>query len=118
MQSFQSEELMSWTLMYFLFVVLIFGLFSIFNMNNTCTISFFFYEFKNIPVYTAAVFSFIAGSILSLPFFIKRKNKQKTSNPLLQDIQTIDLKNEKKGGFFSRMFNKKNDEVSFPEELK
>ena len=109
---------MSWTLIYFLFVVLIFGLFSIFNMNNTCTISFFFKTFENIPVYTAALFSFIAGSILSLPFFIKRKNKPKTSNPLMQDIQTIDLANKKKGGFFSNLFKKKNDDVSFPEELK
>ena len=109
---------MSWTLIYFLFVVLIFGLFSIFNMNNTCTISFFFYEFKDIPVYTAAVFSFIAGSILSLPFFIKKKSKQKNTSPLMQDIQTIDLANEKKRGFFSNLFKKKNDDVSFPEELK
>lgn len=114
----RSEELMSWTLIYFLFVVLIFGLFSMFNIKNTCTISFFFYEFKDIPVYTAAVFSFIAGSILSLPFFIRRKNKPKIINPLMQDIQTIDLANEKKGGFFSRLFKKKNDDISFPEELK
>ncbi|MGP1440834.1 MAG: hypothetical protein ACTTJ3_08880, partial [Treponema sp.] len=112
-----SEELMSWTLIYFLFVVLVFGIFSMFNIKNTCTISFFFYEFENIPVYTAAVFSFIAGSILSLPFFIKRKSKSKTSNPLMQDIQTIDLANEKKGGFFGRMFKKKDDEP-FIEELK
>jgi len=108
---------MSWTLIYFLFVVLIFGLFSIFNMNNTCTISFFFKTFENIPVYTAALFSFIAGSILSLPFFIKRKNKPKNSSPLMQDIQTIDLANEKKGGFFGRLFKKKDDEP-FLEELK
>lgn len=87
-------------------------------MNNTCTISFFFKTFENIPVYTAALFSFIAGSILSLPFFIKRKNKPKTSNPLMQDIQTIDLTNKKKTGFFGRLFNKKDDEVSIPEELK
>ncbi|MGP1438720.1 MAG: hypothetical protein ACTTKH_06580 [Treponema sp.] len=109
---------MSWTLIYFLFVVLIFGLFSMFNIKNTCTISFFFYEFKDIPVYTAAVFSFIAGSILSLPFFLKRKNKPTNSNPLLQDIQTINLTNEKRSGFFARLFKKKNEDVSFPEELK
>ena len=109
---------MSWALIYFLFVVLIFGVFSMFNLKNTCTISFFFYEFKDIPVYTAAVFSFIAGSILSLPFFLKRKTRQKSTNPLMQDIQTIDLTNQKKKGFFSRLFKKKNDDVSFPEELK
>ena len=86
-------------------------------MNNTCTISFFFKTFENIPVYTAALFSFIAGSILSLPFFIKRKNKPKNSSPLMQDIQTIDLANEKKGGFFGRLFKKKEDEP-FLEELK
>ena len=109
---------MSWTLIYFLFVVLIFGLFSIFNMNNTCTISFFFKTFENIPVYTAALFSFIAGSILSLPFFIKKKNKKKVGNPLLEDIQTINLTNEKKGGFFGSLFKKKDDDISLPEELK
>ena len=109
---------MSWTLIYFLFVVLIFGLFSMFNLKNTCTISFFFYEFKDIPVYTAAVFSFIAGSILSLPFFIKRKNKPQATNPVMQDITTIDLTNEKKGGFFANLFKKKNKDESIPEELK
>ena len=110
---------MSWTLIYFLFVVLIFGIFSMFNIKNTCTISFFFYEFKDIPVYTAAVFSFIAGSILSLPFFIRRKSKPKAGNPLLEEIQTIDLANEKRGGFFGRLFKKKkNEDISFPEELK
>jgi len=91
---------MSWSLFYFLFVAMIFALFSIFNIKNTCNISFFFYEFKNIPVYTAALFSFITGVILSLPFLIRRKNKKK-DNTLMDDVNTIDLDNKKKKGFFS-----------------
>lgn len=92
---------MSWSLIYFLVVVLIFALFSIFNLKNTCTISFFFYEFKNIPVYTAALFSFVVGIVLSLPFFIRRKSQKKDSSRLEDDANTIDLDNKKKKGFFS-----------------
>ncbi len=97
---------MSLTLIYFLFVVLLFALFSLFNLKNTCTISFFFYEFKDIPVYTASVFSFILGTILTLPFLRHKKRKDKKENPIIQDINTINLKNEKKQGFFSRFFKK------------
>ena len=97
---------MSWSLFYFLFVVLIFALFSIFNLKNTCNISFFFYEFKNIPVYTAALFSFIVGIILSFPFLIRRKNKKKDSSSAMNETNTIDLDNKEKKGFFSGLGKK------------
>ena len=97
---------MSLTLIYFLFVVVIFALFSIFNLHNTCTVSFFFYEFKDIPVYTAAVLFFVLGTILSLPFFIRRNKKNVPDAKVLTDINTVELKSEKKKGMFG-IFRKK-----------
>ncbi len=97
---------MSWTLIYFLFVVVVFALFSMFNLHNTCNVSFFFYEFKDIPVYTAAVFSFVLGTILSLPFFLRRGKKGKDAPKGMGDINTVELKNEKKSGVFG-MFKKR-----------
>ena len=98
---------MPWTVVYFLFIVLLFALFSVFNIRNTCNISFLIYEFKDIPVYTAALFSFILGTILALPFFIKRKNKGQNDTAFMNDVDPVELKSEKKG-FFSNLFKKKN----------
>ena len=106
---------MPWTLVYFLFIVLLFALFSIFNLKNTCNISFLIYEFKDIPVYTAAMFSFILGTILSLPFFIKRKNKSQSKNMAMEGIDPVELKSEKKG-FFSHLFKKKMKSDSIVDE--
>jgi len=104
------EYLMSWTLVYFLFVVLLFAIFSMVNLKNTCNISFLFYEFKDIPVYTAAMFSFITGTFLSLPFFIhRRRRKNKEKNPIVGNIDTVELKSDKGSSFFS-WFKKKNDD--------
>ena len=100
---------MSWTLVYFLFVVLLFAIFSMVNLKNTCNISFLFYEFKDIPVYTAAMFSFITGMFLSLPFFIRRKKKNKEQNPIVGSINTVELTNSKTSSFFS-WFRKKNND--------
>ena len=102
------EVSMPWTLFYFLFIVLLFAVFSVFNLHNTCNISFLFYEFKDIPVYTAAVFSFILGTILSLPFFIRRKNKKEEKNTTIAGVDPVELKSEKKGGF-SSLFKKKDN---------
>jgi len=102
---------MSWTLVYFLFVVLLFAIFSIVNLKNTCNISFLFYEFKDIPVYTAAMFSFIMGTFLALPFFIRRRRKNKDKNPVVGNINTVELKNNKSSSFFS-WFRKKNNDNS------
>ena len=93
-------------LAYFLFIVVIFALFSVFNLKNTCNISFLFYEFKNIPVYTASLFSFLLGTLLALPFFIRRKNKKENKDAFIGGVDSVELKNEKKG-FFSGVFNKK-----------
>ena len=104
------EYLMSWTLVYFLFVVLLFAIFSMVNLKNTCNISFLFYEFKDIPVYTAAMFSFITGTFLSLPFFIRRRRKNKEKNPIVGNINTVELKNDKGSSFFSWFKRRKNND--------
>ena len=51
-----------------------------FNLSNRCTI-WFFHSFENIPVFAALLGAFIAGVVVSMPFFLfgrKKKDVKKT----------------------------------------
>lgn len=46
-----------------------------FNLSNKCSI-WFFYNFKDIPVFAALLVSFILGVLVTLPFTFKKKEKK------------------------------------------
>lgn len=107
---------MPWRGIYFIIIITAFSLFALFNLNNTCDVSIIFYTVKNIPVYLITLFSFLIGTILVLPFFIQHKNKkEKSETPYtytgtnLNEVQTVNLKNNKTG-FFGK-FKKKNKTI-------
>ncbi|CEM62412.1 hypothetical protein DWQ65_03060 [Treponema phagedenis] len=84
-------------LLYFIFIVLAVTLFAGFNMENRCNVSLIFHTFENIPIFITVMFSFLLGSIMTLPFLIRRRPK--TKDEVLPGVETVTLKKEKKGWF-------------------
>lgn len=112
---------MSGKAIYFFIVVLLFALFASFNLNNHVDVSIGFKTFENIPIFLFALFSFLIGFLVTVPFFIKGQRKEKPSNrkkvdkPIetpstsdLNGIQEVELKGEKKSWFQKLKENKNN----------
>lgn len=116
---------MSGRAIYFIIVLLLFALFASFNLNNNVTINLGFKTFENVPVFLFALFSFLVGFLLTIPFFISSskkdssenkysqqrfENKSSTRASAMNNIQEVELKGEKKSWFQKLKENKKNDE--------
>ncbi len=99
---------MPFKLVYFLFIVLCFGLFAGFNLNNTSDVSLIFHTLKDIPIYISNLFSFLVGIVIILPFFAGhgKKKKEKREKKLAQQeaygVKTVDLKPTKKKRFWQK----------------
>ncbi|MGN0730248.1 hypothetical protein [Treponema sp.] len=63
-----------------LMLVVLVSLFTGFNLSNRCTI-WFFYSFKDIPVFAALFSAFMAGVLITLPFTFKKKDEKKSVAP-------------------------------------
>lgn len=114
---------MSGKAIYFFIVVLLFALFASFNLDSRVSINLGFRTVENIPIFLFALFSFLIGFVLMLPFFIagakKDKNNKKSfksTEPLssatssVNGIQEVELKGEKKSWFQKLKERKKNDD--------
>ncbi len=109
---------MQFKLFYFLFIVLVFGIFAGFNLKNSTDISLIFTTLKDIPIYLSNLFSFVIGVIIMLPFLSKRnrKNKEKNKAKLAEQeaagVKTVDLKKTKKKRFWQRNKKENKSETS------
>lgn len=110
---------MSGKAIYFFIVLLVFALFASFNLENHVTVNLGFTEFKDIPLFLFALFSFLIGFLVTLPFFIrgnqtknnkKRQAEEVQTTSTFDGIQEVELKGEKKGWFQKLKENKKNDD--------
>lgn len=116
---------MSGKAIYFIIVLLLFALFASINLNNSVTISLGFKTFENVPVFLFALFSFLVGFLVTIPFFISSSKKAPRENKFSQqkfdnqgstrasamnNIQEVELRGEKKSWFQKLKQNKKNDD--------
>jgi len=68
---------MPWRLIQFIVIFVLFFFFIMFNLKNTCDISFGFAAIKDLPVFITAFSSFIIGLLCALPLAIGRKLREK-----------------------------------------
>ncbi|MDR2071989.1 MAG: hypothetical protein LBP60_00955 [Spirochaetaceae bacterium] len=68
---------MPWRLFGLIVIVGILLVFVGFNLNNTCSISFGFVSFTDVPVFLTIFVSFIGGMLCSLPFIIFKTLRKK-----------------------------------------
>ncbi|PIE97940.1 MAG: hypothetical protein CR988_05455 [Treponema sp.] len=118
---------MSFKAIYFVFILLVFALFSSFNLKNNVDVSLGFHLFEQVPVFLLSIFSFLIGCVLTLPFFFKSsnktvkkgkkdKNKDNNENSVNYEkkgednaslgFETVELKGEKKS-WFQKLIGKK-----------
>lgn len=65
-----------------------------FNLDNKCSLNLLFHTFENVPVFFTAIFSFVIGSVFTLPFaFIARRKRANKKNE--KNDKNIDNKTEK-----------------------
>ncbi|MDR3139336.1 MAG: hypothetical protein LBT95_06640 [Treponema sp.] len=82
---------MPWRLIGFIFLLGVFLIFIVLNLNNACDVSFGFKVVPGVPVYLTALFSFVLGLLWSVPIIISlqfkkgkhRKMEAGESRPLL-----------------------------------
>ncbi len=85
---------MPWRLLGFILLFAIFLVFIGFNLENSCTISFGFTEFEQVPVYLTTFASFIFGMLCAIPFVLsfklKKKSKQKAPPAENSEVPALD----------------------------
>lgn len=84
-------------LLFLIVCLVLVALFTGFNLNNSCNVSFGFKEFENVPIFMTILFSFLAGIVFALPFTLIRKNK-KVKPPKTEKLP----KTQKTKRFFGR----------------
>ncbi len=67
---------MPWKLIVALVIAVLVAFFIGFNLQNSCSVSFGFATIDSVPVYLTAMFSFIAGMLLVLPFVLVAGRKR------------------------------------------
>ena len=73
---------MPWKYVGFLICLVILSIFIVFNVKNTCDISFGFYTLKSVPIFLSLLVSFCLGVFTTLPlvFFTKQKKSNRERN--------------------------------------
>jgi uncharacterized integral membrane protein len=66
---------MPWRLIGFILLLAVFLFFIVFNLDNTCDISFGFKEIPQVPVYLTALFSFVLGLLWVVPSLVSLRIK-------------------------------------------
>ena len=72
---------MPWRLIQFIVIFVLFFFFIMFNLKNTCDISFGFTAIKDLPVFVTVFSSFIIGLFCALPLAVGRKLREKGEKP-------------------------------------
>ena len=69
---------MPWRLIGFILCIVFVTVFIGFNLDNSCNISFGFYELKDVPIFFSLMASFLLGVMVVLPFTLVKKQSKKT----------------------------------------
>lgn len=67
-------------LIFAILLVILVACFTGFNLNNRCDL-WLFYTFKNLPIFTTVIASFICGVLVTLPFTFGKKRKSEDKLP-------------------------------------
>jgi uncharacterized integral membrane protein len=93
---------MPWRLIGWILILGIFLVFIALNLGNSCSISFGFHTFPNVPVYLTALSFFVFGLLCTIPVMISIRFGKKKGEPA----------KEKKG-----KSRKKGEETALPEVI-
>lgn len=69
---------MPWRLIGFILCIVFVTVFIGFNLDNSCNISFGFYELKDVPIFFSLLASFLLGVLVVLPFTLIKKHSKKS----------------------------------------
>ncbi len=69
---------MPWRLIGFILCIVFVTVFIGFNLDNSCNISFGFYELKDVPIFFSLLASFLLGVLVVLPFTLVKKHSKKS----------------------------------------
>jgi uncharacterized integral membrane protein len=67
---------MPWRLIGFIVLFVVFLFFIVFNLGNSCDISFGFKVLPQVPVYLTAFSSFVLGMLWSIPYIVSFRTKK------------------------------------------
>ncbi len=84
-----------------LILVVFEGAFIGFNLNNKCDVWLVFRVFESVPVYITILVSFIAGVLVSIPFFVFKKKKKLPAKTRKERSGAEPVIKEDKAGFSS-----------------
>ena len=72
---------MPWRLIGFILCIVFVTVFIGFNLDNSCNISFGFYELKDVPIFFSLMASFLLGVMVVPPFTLVKKQSKKSKQP-------------------------------------
>jgi uncharacterized integral membrane protein len=72
---------MPWRLIGWILILGVFLVFIALNLGNSCSISFGFHTFTNVPVYLTALSSFVLGLLCAIPVMISLHFGKKKGGP-------------------------------------
>ena len=72
---------MPWRLIGFILCIVLVTVFIGFNLDNSCNISFGFYELEEVPIFFSLMTAFLLGVVVVLPFTLVKKQSKKTKQP-------------------------------------
>jgi uncharacterized integral membrane protein len=96
------ESKMPWKLLLFILMMVLFVVFTGFNLENKATINFGFAAIEDVPVFISLFFAFLLGILFSLPVFLFQRSKLiKKYKAADQDNQDIQNKQKSTGNEYS-----------------
>ncbi len=69
---------MPWRLIGFLLVLVLVAGFATVNISNRSDVSFGFFTFEEVPIFLSLLVAFILGTLLMVPFLLRRRKKNPT----------------------------------------
>lgn len=86
---------MPWKYVGFLICLVILSIFIVFNVKNTCDISFGFYTLKSVPIFLSLLVSFCLGVFTTLPLVLFTKQKKEKVKKEKSPVDTKTASKEK-----------------------
>ena len=77
---------MPWRLIGFLLVLVLVAAFATVNIPNRSDVSFGFYTFEEVPIFLSLLIAFILGTLLMVPFLLRR-SKKNAAQAIHEDTQ-------------------------------
>ncbi len=68
---------MPWRLIGFIICIVLVTVFAGFNLDNSCNISFVFFQLENVPIFFSLMAAFVLGVLVVLPFTFGKKRAKK-----------------------------------------